>query len=238
MKFLFTEHKMLVIAILVLFIFSLLCQVAAGFFFQNMLKETHNMSSTKNKMLKACKLRFVNRYELHDKVANTPVFVDKFLYDLKWGPLPVKGLQHFSGQLILLSVFLTGVGACFGIIAEETLGQIFSYYILSFVMLYAYFAISAAVDVKGKQEALKTNLIDYLENNVSVRIPQSKKDGERLDALEARADRKEPLQKERVETERKWADITDFASRRKQEEQQRLEPEEMRELRGLLRDLV
>ena len=68
MESFFTEHKILVGAILVLFIFSLLCQVIIGFLYQNMIKETYNMSSTENKKLKACKLKFTNRYELHEKV--------------------------------------------------------------------------------------------------------------------------------------------------------------------------
>lgn len=187
MKSLFTEHKILAGVILLLFIFSLLCQIITGFLYQNMIKETYNMSSTKNKTLKTCKLKFINRYELHEKVVNIPVFVDKFLRDIKFGPLPVRIMEHLSGQLLLFSVFITGAGACLAITAGETIGEVLSYYLCAFVMLYAYFSISAAVDLKGKKEALKTNLIDYLENNISVRIPQSKKEQERLDKLEAAA---------------------------------------------------
>lgn len=185
MKSLFTEHKILAGVILVLFIFSLLCQIITGFLYQNMIKETYNMSSTKNKMLKTCKLKFTNRYELHEKVVNIPVFVDKFLHGIKFGPLSAKSIEHLGGQLLLLSIFITGAGACRGIIVGETIGEILAYYLAAFVMLYAYFSISAAVDLKGKKEVLKTNLIDYLENNISVRIPQSKKEQERLDRLEA-----------------------------------------------------
>ena len=73
MKSLFTEHEILAGVVLLLFIFSLLCQIITGFLYQNMIKETYNMSSTENKMLKACKLKFTNRYELHEKVVNIPV---------------------------------------------------------------------------------------------------------------------------------------------------------------------
>lgn len=187
MESLFTEHKVLASVILVLFISSLLCQIITGFLYQNMIKETYNMSSTKNKMLKACKLKFTNRYELHEKVVNIPVFVDKFLNGIKFGPLSAKSIEHLGGQFLLLSIFITGAGACRAIVAGETIGEILAYYLSAFVMLYAYFSISAAVDLKGKKEALKTNLIDYLENNISVRIPQSKKEQERLDRLEAAA---------------------------------------------------
>jgi len=244
MKSLFTEHKLLAGAILLLFIFSLLCQIVTGFLYQNMIKETYNMSSTNNKMLKVCKLKFTNRYELHERVANIPVFVDKFIHGIRFGPISAKSLQHLSGQFLLLSVFITGAGACRAIIAEETIGEILSYYVLSFVMLYAYFAISAAVDIKGKKEVLKTNLIDYLENNISVRIPQSKKEQERLDELEAgkgeavSPKRKEASYEKPENPEKQQAEITDFVSRKKGGDDKKLAPEEVEELEGLLLEFV
>lgn len=261
MKSLFTEHKILAGVILLLFIFSLLCQIITGFLYQNMIKETYNMSSTKNKTLKTCKLKFINRYELHEKVVNIPVFVDKFLRDIKFGPLPVRIMEHLSGQLLLFSVFITGAGACLAITAGETIGEVLSYYLCAFVMLYAYFSISAAVDLKGKKEALKTNLIDYLENNISVRIPQSKKEQERLDKLEAAAEESNIRLKkstgigteyekrigdsidrdageQSVKAEEKPAEIADFAAHKKKEEEKKLAPEEMKELEGLLLEFV
>lgn len=202
------------------------------------------MSSTKNKMLKKCKLKFINRYELHEKVVNIPVFVDKFIHSIKFGPFSARGLQHFSGQILLLSIFITGVGACRAIIEEETIGEILMYYALVFIMLYAYFSVSAAVDLKGKREVLKTNLIDYLENNISVRIPQSKREQERLDALEAQAEETSERRKNDdsedtdKETAGKPAEIADFAAHRRREKERKLAPEEARELEGLLRDFV
>lgn len=250
MEILFKEHRILAGAILVLFIFSLLCQIVVGFLYQNMIKETYNMSSTENKMLKKCKLKFTNRYELHEKVVNIPVFVDKFLYGIKWGPFSVRSVQHFGGQLLLLSVFVAGLGACRAIAAGAVIGEIFSYYLLVFIMLYGYFSVSAAVDLKGKREVLKTNLVDYLENNISVRIPQSKREQERLDRLEREAQERsgeEDSLKETSETAAEMrqegqtggrtAEIADFAAHKKREEEKKLAPEEMKELEGLLTEL-
>lgn len=198
------------------------------------------MSSTENKMLKKCKLKFTNRYELHEKVVNIPVFVDKFIHSIQLGPFSARALQHFSGQILLLSIFISGVGACRAIIAEETIGDILAYYVIVFIMLYTYFAVSAAVDLKGKKEILKTNLIDYLENNISVRIPQSKKEQERLDRLEEEADcgKERVLEEVSAESMGKQAEIADFASHKKREKEKKLAPEEVQELEGLLRDFV
>ncbi len=240
MKNLFIEHNILAVSVLLLFIFSLLCQIIIGFIYQNMIKGTNNMSSTENKMLKKCKLKFTNRYELHEKVVNIPVFVDKFIHSIKLGPFSARALQHFSGQILLLSIFISGVGACRAIIAEEIIGDILAYYVVVFIMLYTYFAVSAAVDLKGKKEILKTNLIDYLENNISVRIPQSKKEQERLDRLEEEADcgKERVLEEVSAEPMGKQAEIADFASHKKREKEKKLAPEEVRELEGLLRDFV
>ena len=121
---------------------------------------------------------------MHSGVSNIPVFVDKFLQGICVGRFPIKNIYHLSGQLMLLSVFVAGCGACHGIATGKTLGEIIPYYLLAFTLLYVYFSISAIIDIKGKKLILKTNLIDFLENNMSVRIKQSKQEQERLDRLE------------------------------------------------------
>ena len=179
------EHYILSGLIIVLFILSLLSQAATGFLYQNMIKETHNMSSTENKMLKICKLKFTNYYELHEGVSNIPVFVEKFMHSIRIGRFSLKGLYHLSGQLLLFAIFTAGTGACRAIAANETLDKIVPYYVGSFFMLYIFFAVAAIIDIKGKRMILKTNLIDYLENVMSIRIPQTRKEQDRLDKLEA-----------------------------------------------------
>jgi len=142
------------------------------------------MSSTKHKLLKICKLKFSNYYEMHSGVANIPIFVEKFIHGICIGKIPIKNLYHLSGQFMLLSVFVAGCGACRAIGRGDTLGEIVPYYVLAFALLYLYLSISAVIDIKGKRIILKTNLIDFLENNMSVRIRQTQKEQERLDALD------------------------------------------------------
>ena len=184
MNTLLVEHLRLTILIIVLFIFSILSQLIVGFLYKNMIRESYNMSSTKHKLLKICKMKFSNYYEMHSGVSNIPVFVDKFLQGICIGRVPIKNIYHLSGQLMLLSVFVAGCGACHGIATGKMLGEIIPYYLLAFTLLYVYFSISAIIDIKGKKLILKTNLIDFLENNMSVRIKQSKQEQERLDRLE------------------------------------------------------
>jgi hypothetical protein len=135
--------------------------------------ESENMSSTANKSLQQLKLKFSSCCQLHEGMSNISVFVDKYMNQLKIGGFSLSALKHLSGQLVLLSILISGIGACRGIIAGESILFIVPYYIISFLGLYCYFAISSFVDITGKVQILRTNLIDYLENHLANRLEQT-----------------------------------------------------------------
>lgn len=166
----FYEEKLITLLMFLSLLLSMFSRIMIGILYQNMIKETENMSATSNKMLKQCKLKFSNCYQLNGGVANIPIFVDKFINRLKVGPFTFQTVYHLSGQLMLLSVFFAGVGVCRSIIAGFSVGAILPFYIVSFLGLYLYFAISAVADIKGRRRILKTNLVDYLENHMSSRL--------------------------------------------------------------------
>lgn len=145
------------------------------------------MSATDNKLLKQCKLKFQNCYELNGGTVNVKVFVEKFMQNIRLGGCSLRLIGQLSGQFLLLSVFAEGIGACLGIVHGETLGEVLPYYLLAFLSLYLYFSISGLIDVQGKQEALKTTVMDFLENRMTGRIVSAKKDSEYLDEVEKRA---------------------------------------------------
>lgn len=153
-----------------LLVLSILCQIMIGVLFQRLLQETDNMAVTDHKLLKQCKLKFSNCYELNQGMVNIPVFVDKFLSQLRFGGLSFTNMTHLSGQLMLLSVFAAGLGVCVSIIKGETMGELLPYYIVSLFGLYVYFSVSSLVDAKAKTRLLRTNLIDYLENHLAKQL--------------------------------------------------------------------
>ncbi len=157
-------------------VLSILTRLGLGMVYQRLIKETDNMSATENKMLKQCKLKFANCFQLNNGVANISVFVDKFLNRLTIGHLSFDGIYHLSGQLMLLSVVCSGIGVCKSIMHGRMLGEILPFYIVSFLGLYVYFSVSTIVDVKGKRRVLKVNLVDYLENHLSARIDVTDQD--------------------------------------------------------------
>lgn len=176
----FQEEKIVTACMAGFFAASIFTRLLLGFLYRNMIRETDNMASTRNKLLKQCKLKFANCFQLNNGVANIPVFVDKFLNRLSVGPLTFETMYHLSGQLMLLSVVSAGVGVCRSILGGRMLGEILPFYIVSFLGLYVYFSVSTVVDVKGKRSILKTNLVDYLENHLSARMDVTENDMEML----------------------------------------------------------
>lgn len=176
----FKEEKVITAGILLFLCLSVLVRLMLAWMYHTMIRETDNMATTGNRLLKQCKVKFANCYQLNGGVSNIPVFVDKFLNRLSFGHLSFDAWYHLSGQCMLFSVVFAGVGICKGILDGRMLGEILPFYIASFLGLYLYFSLSALVDIKGKQRVLKTNLIDYLENHLSGRIPVTEQDYERL----------------------------------------------------------
>lgn len=169
----FGEERLIAVCMFLTMILSMAGKVVLGVLYQNMINEAENMSATKNKVLKQCKSKFTNCYQLNKGVPNVPVFVDKWLNRLKIGPLRLQTIYHMSGQLMLLSVAFSGIGICKSIVVGRTLGEVLPFYVVSFVGLYLYFAVSAITDVGGRREVLKNDMVDFLENHMTSRLEQS-----------------------------------------------------------------
>jgi len=139
-----------------------------------MIRETDNMATTENKLLKQCKLKYSNCYKLNGRVVNTSVFVDKFIQRISYAHLPLYKMPHIAGQLMMLSVLVTGITICLCLASGDTLFQIIPYYLISILGLYLYFSVSGIADIQGQKTILKTDLVDYLENHLMPRLEQEK----------------------------------------------------------------
>lgn len=173
---LFFQHKNFMFIILALLLCSIICQFMLGVTFHRLIRETENMSATKNRSLQQLKLKFTSCIQLRETIPNVSVFVDKYMNQIHIGKIPVSLLKHLSGQLTLLAVLVAGIGACIGIIRNESFFAIAPFYLISFLGLYLYFAAASLVDLPGKINILRTNLVDYLENHLSNRLGQTRLD--------------------------------------------------------------
>lgn len=221
----FLKHPEFMIPILTLLLLSIICQISIGVLYHKLILETENMSTTTNKSLQQLKLKFSSCCKLHDGIANVPVFVDKYINQIKIYGIPLSALRHLSGQLALLSILVSGVGAYQGIIGEESVLYIAPYYIVSFLGLYCYFAISSLVDIADSAKVLRTNLIDYLENHLANRLEQT--------SLDLKLVQGDLADKPEADTEISAAD-----AKEKQPEETILSRTEAQELESLLKEFL
>ena len=231
----FVKEKVVTIGMLTCFFVSILLRIFLAALYQKMIRETDNMATTNNKLLKQCKLKFSNCYQLNNGVSNIQVFVEKFMNKLAIGPFSFRLLYHLSGQLMLLSVIFSGIGVCRSIASGCMFGESLPFYISSLLELYLYFAITTMLDIKGRRKFLKVNLIDYLENHLSNRMQVTREDIHMLYG-------------EEVPEISKGVDILPIAgwlaSREEEQEQAQeytfppLDPEESAELELLLKEIL
>lgn len=80
--------------------------------------------------------------------------------------------------------FADGIGACMGLMGGQTLGNVIWFYLQAFLSLYLYFAVIGMIDTASTAEELKITLADFLENRMSERLAQVKRDNDYLDEQE------------------------------------------------------
>lgn len=191
-----SNHIILTGLILLFLLSSIVCQIISAVIYQNMINQSDYMSSTENKILKQCKQKYASYYKLNGKMVNTSVFVDKFLHKIRIGGFSLSRLFHISGQMMMLSVLVTGISICYLLSQGNTLFEIMPYYLVSILGLYLYFSVSGALNIQEKGNLLKTNLIDYLENYYSPRLEVEKEN-----ALEEGIKKREVYAKELLKEE-------------------------------------
>lgn len=168
------EHKIFTGLILLSLLFSIICQIISGVIYHCMIFSSDHMAETKNKQLTQCKEKYAGYYKLNGKMVNTGIFVDKFLQKVRFAGVKLSWLNHISGQMMMLSILITGLSICLSLAAGSTLFQIIPYYLISILGMYLYFSISGMVDLQEKKNVLKINLTDYLENQFAPRLETEK----------------------------------------------------------------
>lgn len=168
------EHEILTGLIFFSLLLGIICQIIPGVIYQRMISASDHMAETKNKQLKSCKEKYAGHYKLNGKMVNTGVFVDKFLQKVCIARIKLSFLNHISGQMMMLSILITGLSICLSLASGSTLFQIIPYYLVSILGMYLYFSISGMINLQEKKEILRINLTDYLENYLAPRLETEK----------------------------------------------------------------
>lgn len=176
----YLNQPFIILLTLILMAVAILCQTAIGIIYQRLIHQADTLSGVDSKLLKRCKERFVNCYKLNGGVANISVFVDKYINRIKVCGMSINFMKHLSGQLMLAGVFMAGFGVCKGIVEGRRFVDLLPFYIISLFGIYLYLSVVSIVDMASRRNALKVNLMDYLENTVAKRLEQGIAEKDRL----------------------------------------------------------
>lgn len=145
-------------------------RVCLGIRYGRLIDEVDKMTTTKNRDLKRCKIKYEKCHAMNQGVANVGAFVDRFLSKLSIGPFTYLALYQMGAQMILLSVILMALLICHRILEGESLLRLLPYYAACFAGLYVFLTITVVVNVQEKRNVLKISLVDYLENHLTARL--------------------------------------------------------------------
>lgn len=149
---------------------GLLGRLTARSLYRRLVKETDNMTLTKNRYLRDLKQKTENTFRLNQGITNSRVYLEKQLCTYRFLGLTLSGWGSFGGQMTILC-FLLGGAAAFGAYWYRC----DSYYIV----LYGSVGILAGLVTmvadywanlpEGKQQLLNA-LQDYMENSLFNRL--------------------------------------------------------------------
>lgn len=148
--------------------------------YKSLIKESNNMSLTKNKSLRAFRQKTETTYQINQGIPKVKPYLERQMYDFKYMGVSLNGWNMFSNQMTLWC-FLAGGVAAFGSYWYRT----DPYYIV----LYGSVGIMAGLftilvdhgtGIAEKRQQLFVSLDNYLENTLIYRLDQDRLDEEKI----------------------------------------------------------
>lgn len=151
---------------------GIVTRLATKNLYKRLLKESANMSLTKNKRLKEMKQKAENTYRMNQGMRDSGAWLEHQLNDMRFVGLTLSGWGNLSAQFTWLCLLLGGAGAFF-----SYWYRLDTYYIVMYgggavlmAMLTMLFDNGA---VSGRREQLMASLQDYMENILCPRLAKS-----------------------------------------------------------------
>lgn len=180
------------------FVVGILSQILIGVLYQHMIEEAENMQNTTNKLMQQLKQKYKSNYAMNEGVTNVPVFVDKFINRLQIGKVSLNTLKNFSGQSMLLSVVAAGAGICKGLAEGKAFFSLVPYYVITFLGLYLYFSVLSIVDIPARKNMLKTNLVEYFENQMTANTDMAAADSDMSEIRDEQNEQEKEFERKRM----------------------------------------
>lgn len=141
--------------------------------YKRLIKESANMSLTKNKTLRDLRQKAENTYRVNQGIRNTRDYLERQLYDVRFLGTRLSTWAAVPGQMALLGFFLGGVGAF-----ASYWYRCDSYYIVLYASMGTLSALFLGILEHGggsteiRHQQLLAELQDYLDNTLCGKIIQ------------------------------------------------------------------
>lgn len=141
--------------------------------YRRLIKESENMTLTKNRSLKDLKQKLETAYRSNQGIKDTRSFLERQLYHMRFKGLTLNGWNSLSTQLTLLSVMAGGAGAFL-----SYWYRLDSYYIVLYGSMGVLFALltmmfDAGTGANDRWQQLLATLQDYVDNVMFMRLAKS-----------------------------------------------------------------
>ncbi|PNV60831.1 hypothetical protein C0033_16695 [Clostridium sp. chh4-2] len=143
--------------------------------YKRLIKETDNMTLTKNKYLRDLKQKTESTYRLSGGIRNIRAYIEKQIYSYRFMGISLNGWGNISAQLMFLN-FIAG-----GVLAFASYWyRCDSYYVVLYgsagiLLGMLTMMVDSGLNLAERRQQLLAGMQDYMENTLLIRLSQESK---------------------------------------------------------------
>ncbi len=145
-------------------ILGILAKVVTRFTVRRLVRAAAAMQKSTQKLMKLVRSKYEHACMAHDKVDNTEVFVDKFLYEYRVFGLRLHTWQMLQRQCIWYSMVLAVIGAGTQYYGNPNMELVYRYAISGMAQAVLLATLYQLSDERYQLRLMKVYMVDYLEN--------------------------------------------------------------------------
>jgi hypothetical protein len=174
---------------IIIYIFAVLCgtgiilRLIMNVVYNGLMRETDNMSATKNKQLTFMKIKFESFYKLKIGVNNVDTFVDKNLIKHQFCGILLSTWDNMCGQVLFGILLLVPLSAVFGAVYQNSQAKILLTGAVGILASAILIIVDKSINLPIKKEVIKLNLLDYMDNYCRARMEKENYQPEILERL-------------------------------------------------------
>ena len=150
-----------------------IARLITGISLKRLVKAASNMSKSNHPLMRLVRAKFEHGCMVSDKVQNVDAFVEKYLYEYKVLGVRLHTWRQWTKGSIWLCLLFGATGTALAYVAGESKQGLYRYGILGGVGATALFLLRMLADDSYQLEAVKTYMVDFLENTYAHRYAKA-----------------------------------------------------------------